>query len=99
MFSLNVSYFLHIRILSFKSSELVIWQFAVMSKSPHFYGKISGHVVIYRGKDKTQCKIILQNWQIIQSHLKVDLTAKQGAMLIISLMSLLLMKVKNAKWD
>ena len=32
--------------------EIVMWQFAVSSGLPHFYGKISGYVVIYRGKDK-----------------------------------------------
>ena len=29
-----------------------MWQFAVISGLPHFYGKISGYVVIYWGKDK-----------------------------------------------
>jgi len=27
-------------------------QFAVMSRLPHFYGKIGGHVITYRSKDK-----------------------------------------------
>ena len=29
-----------------------MWQFAVSSGLPHFYGKIGGYVVIYRSKDK-----------------------------------------------
>ncbi len=29
-----------------------MWRFAVLSKLPHFYGKISGYVVIYSGKGK-----------------------------------------------
>jgi len=29
-----------------------VWQFAVLSGLPLFYGAISGYVVIYRGKDK-----------------------------------------------
>ena len=29
-----------------------MWQFAVLSGLPHFYRKIIGYVVIYRGKDK-----------------------------------------------
>ena len=29
-----------------------MWQFVVISRLPHFYGKISGYVVIYRSKDK-----------------------------------------------
>ena len=32
--------------------EIVMWQFAISSGLPHFYGKIGGYVVIYRGKDK-----------------------------------------------
>ena len=29
-----------------------MWQFAISSGLPYFYGKIGGYVVIYRGKDK-----------------------------------------------
>ena len=29
-----------------------MWQFAVSSGLSHFYGKVGGYVVIYRGKDK-----------------------------------------------
>ncbi len=29
-----------------------MWQSAVLSGLPHFYGKISSYVVIYRSKDK-----------------------------------------------
>ena len=29
-----------------------MWQFAVSSGLPHFYGKIDGYVVTYRSKDK-----------------------------------------------
>ncbi len=29
-----------------------MWQFAISSGLPHFYGKIGGYVVIYRNKDK-----------------------------------------------
>lgn len=29
-----------------------MWQFAVISRLPLFYGKISGYVLIYRDKDK-----------------------------------------------
>lgn len=29
-------------------------QFAISSGLPHFYGKISGYVVIYKGKDKNK---------------------------------------------
>ena len=32
--------------------KIVMWQFAISSGLPHFYGKIGGYVVIYRGKDK-----------------------------------------------
>ena len=32
--------------------EIVMWQFAISSGLPHFYGKIGGYVVIYRNKDK-----------------------------------------------
>ena len=32
--------------------EIVMWQFAVSSGLSHFYGKVGGYVVIYRGKDK-----------------------------------------------
>ena len=32
--------------------EIVMWQFAISSRLPHFYGKIGGYVVIYRSKDK-----------------------------------------------
>ena len=32
--------------------EIVMWQFAILSGLPYFYGKIGGYVVIYRGKDK-----------------------------------------------
>ena len=37
----------------------VMWQFAISSGLPHFYGKIGGYVVIYRCKDKntTQGKL------------------------------------------
>lgn len=31
--------------------KLVIWQFAIISILPYFYGKISGYVVMYSGKD------------------------------------------------
>ena len=39
--------------------EIVMWQFVISSGFPHFYGKISGYVVIYRCKDKntTQGKL------------------------------------------
>ena len=39
--------------------EMVMWQFAISSGLSHFYGKISGYVVIYRCKDKntTQGKL------------------------------------------
>ena len=36
-----------------------MWQFAVLSELselPHFYGKISGYVVIYKSKDKNKDK-------------------------------------------
>jgi len=29
-----------------------MWQFAVLSGLPHFYGKTGSYVVIYRSKDK-----------------------------------------------
>ena len=29
-----------------------MWQFAVSSGLPYFYGKVGSYVVIYRGKDK-----------------------------------------------
>ena len=29
-----------------------MWQFTLLSELPYFYSKISGYVVIYRGKDK-----------------------------------------------
>ena len=32
--------------------EIVMWQFAILSGLPYFYGKIGGYVVIYRCKDK-----------------------------------------------
>ena len=32
--------------------EIVMWQLAISSELPHFYSKISGYMVIYRGKDK-----------------------------------------------
>ena len=32
--------------------KVVMWQFAISSGLPHFYGKIGDYVVIYRGKDK-----------------------------------------------
>ena len=37
-----------------------MWQFAISSGLPHFYGKIGGYVVIYRSKDKntTQVKLV-----------------------------------------
>jgi hypothetical protein len=40
--------------------EIVMWQFAISSGLPHFYGKIGGYVVIYRSKDKntTQVKLV-----------------------------------------
>ena len=36
-----------------------MWQFAISSGLPYFYGKIGGYVVIYRCKDKntTQGKL------------------------------------------
>ena len=39
--------------------EIVMWQFAISSGLPYFYGKIGGYVVIYRCKDKntTQGKL------------------------------------------
>ena len=40
--------------------KIVMWQFAISSGLPHFYGKIGGYVVIYRSKDKntTQVKLV-----------------------------------------
>ncbi len=32
--------------------KIVMWQFAISSGLPYFYGKIGGYVVIYRCKDK-----------------------------------------------
>ena len=32
--------------------EMIMWKFAVISRLLHFYGRISGYVLIYRGKDK-----------------------------------------------
>ena len=39
--------------------EMIMWQFAVMSRLLYFYGKISDYVVIYWDKDKntTQGKL------------------------------------------
>ena len=32
--------------------EMIMWQFAIISGLLHFYGRISGYVVIYWDKDK-----------------------------------------------
>ena len=32
--------------------NVIMWQFTLLSELPYFYSKISGYVVIYRGKDK-----------------------------------------------
>ena len=39
--------------------KIVMWQFAISSGLPHFYGKIGGYVVIYRSKDKNTTQGIL----------------------------------------
>lgn len=32
--------------------KMVMWQFAIISRLPYFYGKMHVYMVIYRGKDK-----------------------------------------------
>lgn len=36
-----------------------MWQFAISSGLPHFYGKIGGYMVIYRCKDKNTTQVKL----------------------------------------
>ena len=38
---------------------MVMWQFAISSGLPHFYGKTGGYVLIYRSKDKNTTQVKL----------------------------------------